>query len=112
MESACLFQEYQKMRTQCKYFCYFPLSIALFKHPLILDVSYYFRATFGVFAPYAPTDRMRSVFGDSRLESFAPTVRLQVEEEYDLRVLKAIRVRTLGHIQIYVDTLFFSCALV
>ncbi|KAI8348258.1 hypothetical protein B0O80DRAFT_502195 [Mortierella sp. GBAus27b] len=25
-------------------------------------------ATFGVFAPYAPTDRMRSVFGDSRLE--------------------------------------------
>ncbi|KAF9090569.1 hypothetical protein BGX27_002221 [Mortierella sp. AM989] len=41
-------------------------------------------ATFGVFAPYAPTDRMRSVFGETRLESVAPTVRLQVEEEYDM----------------------------
>ncbi|KAG0239381.1 hypothetical protein BGX31_002840 [Mortierella sp. GBA43] len=50
-------------------------------------------ATFGVFAPYAPTDRMRSVFGEHRLEKVAPVIRLKVEEEYDLCVLKAIRLR-------------------
>lgn len=60
----------------------------------MLNAFYYYRATFGVFAPYVPTDRMRSVFGESRLENVTPIVRLQVEEEYDLCVLKAIRVRT------------------
>ncbi|KAF8925221.1 hypothetical protein BGZ58_001001 [Dissophora ornata] len=44
-----------------------------------------------VFAPNVPTDRMRSVFGESRLENVTPIVRLQVDEEYDLCVLKALR---------------------
>ncbi|KAF9159388.1 hypothetical protein BGX21_003559 [Mortierella sp. AD011] len=76
----CLFQEYQKVSIQ-----------ALFaKEIKKVDVADAI-ATFGVFAPYAATERMRSVFGESRLENVSPTVRLQVEEEYDLCVLKAIR---------------------
>ncbi|KAG0247349.1 hypothetical protein BG011_001637 [Mortierella polycephala] len=79
---SCLFQEYQEMSIE-----------ALFaKEIKKVDVADAI-ATFGVFAPYAPTDRMRSVFGESRLENVAPIVRLQVEEEYDLCVLKAIRLR-------------------
>ncbi|KAF9114428.1 hypothetical protein BGW39_003357, partial [Mortierella sp. 14UC] len=79
---SCLFQEYQKMSIEA-------LFAGEIKKVDVADAI----ATFGVFAPYAPTDRMRSVFGESRLESVAPTVRLQVEEEYDLCVLKAIRLR-------------------
>ncbi|KAG0376888.1 hypothetical protein BGX24_007059 [Mortierella sp. AD032] len=79
---SCLFQEYQKLAIE-----------ALFaKEIKKVDVADAI-ATFGVFAPYAPTDRMLSVFGESRLESAAPIVKLQVEEEYDLCVLKAIRLR-------------------
>ncbi|KAF9193882.1 hypothetical protein BGZ50_006936, partial [Haplosporangium sp. Z 11] len=40
---------------------------------------------------------MRSVFGESRLENITPIVRLQVEEEYDLCVLKAIRFQMNDH---------------
>ncbi|KAK3808900.1 MAG: hypothetical protein J3R72DRAFT_505775 [Linnemannia gamsii] len=80
---SCLFQQYQRMSIE-----------ALFaKEIRKVDVADAI-ATFGVFAPYAPTDRMRSVFGNSGLENVTPVARLQVEEEYDLCVLKAIRVRT------------------
>jgi hypothetical protein len=41
-----------------------------------------------IFSHYAPTNRMRPVFKESRLESVTPIVRLHVEEEYNLYILE------------------------
>ncbi|KAF9580334.1 hypothetical protein BGW38_003060 [Lunasporangiospora selenospora] len=77
---SCLFQEYQKVSIEA-------LFAKEIKKVDVADAM----ATFGVFAPYIPTDRMRSVFGESRLEIASPIVRHEIDGEYDLCVLKALR---------------------